>query len=331
MAVEKEPKKMKHEFSFDQEQPERLDRFLQVRLAPEVTRSSIQRWIRQGCVTINGQAIAKTGYQLTRGDHVEARPPERDSVGEDQAIDMSLNVLYEDEWLAVVEKPAGIAVHPAPSIRDATLVNGLLHRFQRLSDCAGPSRTGIVHRLDRETSGAILVAKDNETHRMLAGMFQDRRMVKVYQAVTYGRFRHGEGTLDHPLGRSSSDRKRIVVRRDGRQAVSHYKVMEEIGMFSLVNVSLETGRTHQIRVHLSHVGHPIVGDKLYGTGRWKGIEDRQLRAEIRKFPRHALHAGLLRFVHPVTGTEVKVRAPLAQDLEQLLDRLRAFIPDRNPE
>ncbi len=314
---------MKHEYQFQHEQPERLDRFLQVKLAPDVTRSAIRKWIQQEQVTVNGQPVTKAGYLLSTGDRIVAEPAEKQGVSETEPVDMSLTVLYEDQWLAVVDKPAGVAVHPAPSIRDATLVNALRYRFSQLSDCAGPSRAGIVHRLDRETSGCILIAKDNETHRALTDMFQDRRMVKVYKAICYGHFRNGEGTLDYPLGRSSSDRKRIVVRQDGRPAISHYRVVEEMGMFSLVNVSLETGRTHQIRVHLSHVGHPIVGDKLYGTGRWKGIEDRQLRSEIRSFPRHALHAALLRFLHPVTGMEVKVRAPLAGDLEKLLERLRA--------
>ncbi|MCK5879736.1 MAG: RluA family pseudouridine synthase [Holophagae bacterium] len=313
---------MKHSFQFDGSIPERLDRFLQSCFPGDISRSRITRWIRDGLVEIDGELVKKAGHILADGKTVVVDQPD-ESVSENTApVNMNLDIAFEDEHLAVVNKPAGIAVHRAPTVKDATLVEGLRFHFDSLSTEAGKDRAGIVHRLDRETSGLLVVAKADSVHRQLSDMFRERKMVKIYKAICYGRLREETGIIDQPVGRSGSDRKKMAVRRDGRNAVTRFKVMEEIGMFSVLNLSLETGRTHQIRVHLTHEGHPIVGDKLYGTTRWKGVEDSVLRKYVREFPRHALHSALLSFVHPVTGEEIVCKRPFPPDLQELLERIR---------
>lgn len=313
---------MKHSFRFQGSIPERLDRFLQSCFPGDISRSRITRWIRDGRVEIDGESAQKAGQILNDGNVVLVDQPDESDSEKTVSVDMNLDIAYEDEYLAVVNKPAGIAVHPAPTVKDATLVEGLRFHFDSLSTEAGKDRAGIVHRLDRETSGLLVVAKTDSVHRKLSDMFKERKVVKIYKAICYGRFREESGLIEQPIGRSGSDRKKMAVRRDGRQAVTRYKVMEELGMFSVLNLSLETGRTHQIRVHLTHEGHPIVGDKLYGTTRWKGVEDTVLRKYVREFPRHALHSALISFVHPVTGEEIVCKRPFPPDLQELLERIR---------
>jgi len=313
---------MKHSFRFEGSIPERLDRFLQSCFPGDISRSRITRWIRDGRVEIDGESAQKAGHILNDGNTVVVDQPEESDSEKTVPVDMNLDIAYEDEYLAVVNKPAGIAVHRAPTVKDATLVEGLRFHFDSLSTEAGKDRAGIVHRLDRETSGLLVVAKTDSVHRKLSDMFRERKVVKIYKAICYGRFREESGMIEQPIGRSGSDRKKMAVRRDGRLAVTRYKVMEELGMFSVLNLSLETGRTHQIRVHLTHEGHPIVGDKLYGTSRWKGVEDTILRKYVREFPRHALHSALISFVHPVTGEEIVCKRPLPPDLQELLERIR---------
>ncbi len=313
---------MKHTFLFEGSIPERLDRFLQSCFPGDISRSRITRWIRDGRVEIDGESTKKAGRILNNGNSVVVDQPDETPADAIAPVNMNLDIAYEDKYLAVVNKPAGIAVHRAPTVKDATLVEGLRFHFDSLSTEAGQDRAGIVHRLDRETSGLLVVAKTDSVHRQLSDMFRERKIVKIYKTVCYGRLREETGKIDLPIGRSGSDRKKMAVRRDGRHAVTGYKVMEEIGMFSVLNLSLETGRTHQIRVHLTHEGHPIVGDKLYGTTRWKGVEDAILRKYIREFPRHALHSALLSFVHPVTGEEIVCKRPFPPDLQELLERIR---------
>ncbi len=313
---------MKHSFQFEGSIPERLDRFLQSCFPGDISRSRITRWIRDGLVEIDGELVKKAGHILANGKTVVVDQPDESVSDKTAPVNMNLDVGFEDEHLAVVNKPAGIAVHRAPTVKDATLVEGLRFHFDSLSTEAGKERAGIVHRLDRETSGLLVVAKTDSVHRQLSDMFRERKMVKIYKAICYGRLRGETGIIDQPVGRSGSDRKKMAVRRDGRNAVTRFKVMEEIGMFSVLNLSLETGRTHQIRVHLTHEGHPIVGDKLYGTTRWKGVEDSVLRKYVREFPRHALHSALLSFVHPVTGEEIVCKRPFPPDLQELLERIR---------
>lgn len=308
--------------TFSATHPGRLDRILHALMDPGISRSAVSGWIRDGMVQVNGKAVTKPGYALNPADEIQVTVPEPESRDVADCGGLSVEIIFEDEHLAVVNKPPGIAVHPAPTVKDATMVDILTHQLGSLSSVAGPERSGIVHRLDRETSGLLIVAKDDAAHSRLTDMFQERQIVKIYKAIVYGKVREPEGTLSFSIGRSSSDRKKMAVRRDGRPAVTHYKVTEHMGMFTAVNLSLETGRTHQIRVHLTHVGHPIVGDKLYGTGRWKGVEPPEIRKLVREFPRHALHAAFLRFQHPITGETIECRKDLPVDLEELLARLR---------
>jgi len=313
---------MRQSFEYTLQVSERLDRFLQARI-PDVTRSQISRWIQEGHVTLNGDPVTKPGARLAFGDRIVLDPPKAPAQVAG-AVAMPLEIVYEDQYLAVVNKPAGIAVHGAPSIQEPTLVNGLQHHLDALSSVGGEDRPGIVHRLDKETSGLLVVAKTDAVHHQLAELFQSRRMVKIYKAVVYGRFREPEGEITIPIARSRTDRKKMAARRDGRPARTTYKVVEAMGMFSVVNVGLETGRTHQIRVHLTHVGHPLIGDKLYGVGRWKGVTDPKLRNFLRDFPRQALHSALLRFIHPVTREEIVCKRPFPPDLEALVTTLRTF-------
>lgn len=313
---------MKHSFQFEGSIPERLDRFLQSCLSGDISRSRITRWIRNGLVEIDGEPVRKAGLILNEGNLILVNQPDESASDGIVPVNMNLDIAYEDEYLAVVNKPAGIAVHRAPTVKDATLVEGLRFHFDSLSTEAGKDRAGVVHRLDRETSGLLVVAKTDSVHRQLSDMFRERKIVKIYKAICYGRLREEIGVIEQPVGRSGSDRKKMAVRRDGRNAVTSFKVMEEVGMFSVLNLSLETGRTHQIRVHLTHEGHPIVGDKLYGTTRWKGVEDSVLRKYVREFPRHALHSALLSFVHPVTGEEIVCKRPFPPDLQELLEKIR---------
>ncbi len=308
--------------TFTATHPGRLDRIVHALMDPGISRSAVSGWIREELVQVNGETITKPGYALTPGDEIQVTVPAPETRDVVDCGDVSVEIVFEDEYLAVVNKPSGIAVHPAPTVKDLTLVDILINQLDKLSTVAGPERSGIVHRLDRETSGLLIVAKDDAAHNRLTDMFQERQIVKIYKAIVYGKVRDPEGTLSFSIGRSSSDRKKMAVRRDGRSAITHYKLTEHMGMFSAVNLSLETGRTHQIRVHLTHVGHPIVGDKLYGTGRWKGVEPPEIRKLVREFPRHALHAAFLRFQHPITGETIECRKDLPGDLEELLNSLR---------
>jgi 23S rRNA pseudouridine1911/1915/1917 synthase len=313
---------MKYNFEYTISIGERLDKFLHNELNNNYSRSKLAKIIAKGLVTVNGKTIKKAGYELTRNDKIEITIEETNEFDKLKPINIPIEIVYEDEYLAVINKPAGIAVHPAPSIKEATLVNALKYHFQKLSEAGGTERAGIVHRLDKETSGLLIVAKNDKTHTKLSEMFQNREIVKIYKAVVYGRFKDNEGTIDLPIGRAENDRKKMIVRKDGRNAVTHYKVMENIDMFSIVNLSLETGRTHQIRVHLTHYNHSIIGDKLYGVGRWKGIENTKLQSYVKNFKRHALHSALLKFSHPETGKEILCKKDFPQDIQELISTIK---------
>lgn len=315
---------MKHNFKYSLTIGERVDKFLFAKLEGEVSRSKLTKFINNGKLTINNKVITKSGYELRQGDIVEIEIEKSDTFNSLEPVNLPLNIVYEDEYLAIINKPPHLAVHPAPSIKEHTLVNILKHHFSTLSEAGGAERAGIVHRLDKETSGLLVVAKDDSTHQLLSQMFQDRKIVKIYKAVVYGKFKETEGTIDLPIGRAQNDRKKMVVRRDGRNAITHYKVMENIGMFSIVNLSLETGRTHQIRVHLTHFNHSIIGDKLYGIGRWKGIENTKLQSFVKNFHRHALHSALIKFNHPVTNKEILCKNDFPDDILELIETIKSF-------
>jgi 23S rRNA pseudouridine1911/1915/1917 synthase len=275
------------------------------------TRSHAKVLIDQERVHVAGR-LQKAGYLVRPHEEIEILElPALPLTATPQEI--PLDILYEDDYLAAINKQAGMVVHPAPGQWNGTVVNALLFRWQQKP--ASSLRPGIVHRLDRDTSGVLLVAKNEHILERLAHQFKDRQVHKTYVAVVIGRFSTAEGEISWPIGRHPTDRKKMSIHaRSGRPALSRYQVVAESKGISLVRLSPETGRTHQLRVHLAALGHPIVGDQLYGSARAR----HELPQVVRSFPRQALHAESLRFHHPVTGAEMKVTAPYPADLAQLL-------------
>ncbi|HEX3552901.1 MAG TPA: RluA family pseudouridine synthase [Thermoanaerobaculia bacterium] len=300
----------------------RLDRVLMRHLAdrPEVTRAQVQAWIEDGRVRVNGSVPAKPASRVALADEVEVvlrpPPPRR----QPQAQEMPLSVLYEDEHLLALEKPPGVVVHPAPGHREGTLINALLWRAREWGE---GQRPGLVSRLDRDTSGVLMAAKTPAAHAALARALKHRNAEKEYLAVAYGKALAGRGRIELKIGRDPADlRRRIASKTEGRDSVTLYELLGESGGLSLLRCRLLTGRTHQIRVHLQAHGLPIVGDPLYGEPRWKGIGEPALAAACRDFPRQALHARRLAFVHPATGERLEIVAPLPDDLAGLLAAAR---------
>ena len=288
----------------------RLDSFLACRV-PELTRSAAARLIETGRVTVAGRTAAKS-CRLEGGELVEAELPDPEPT---QALpqDIPLDVVYEDEDVIVVNKPAGLVVHPAPGHPDGTLVNALLHHCgSSLSGIGGELRPGIVHRIDRDTSGLIIAAKNDAAHQALSAQLQDHTLARTYEAVVVGNLREDQGTVDAPIGRHHTDRKKMAVtERGGRAAVTHWEVLERFQGFTHVRCRLETGRTHQIRVHMAHLGHPICGDTVYGA-----------RKPVPGLTGQCLHAVGLRFIHPRTGEAVELSCPLSDAFTALLEKLR---------
>lgn len=297
--------------------PSRLDRALARILKREFSRTEIARWIREGHVFVNG-APAKAALQISGGEEVTLSIP---SPAPLQLVpeDLPLRIVYEDEHLVVVDKPAGMITHPAGPIRTGTLVNALLFHGRELSSVGGELRPGIVHRLDKGTSGLLVVAKSNEVHRRLAAALKARTVARVYEAVVWGVVSPAEFTLDAPIGRHPRDRKKMAVVDTGKPSRSKVHVIRTVEFASLLRVSLETGRTHQIRVHLAWHRHPVVGDSTYGGGKIPVLPSTRLRLlaeELRAaIDRPALHARFLRFPHPVTGESLEFESPLPADLE----------------
>jgi 23S rRNA pseudouridine1911/1915/1917 synthase len=298
---------------------ERLDRFL-TRQLPAYSRAYLQQLIEQGQIRVDGQAT-KSGYRLRLGDRIAVSlPAPRPSGVLPESI--RLDVLHEDAHLLVVNKPAGMVVHPSPGNASGTLVNALLAHCLQLSGIGGVERPGIVHRLDKDTSGAIIVAKDDVTHRGLACQFADRQVKKLYLAIVSGDVRETMGVVDAAIGRHPVYRQKMSTHtRVGREAVTEYRVLERFEHYTLVELRPRTGRTHQIRVHMAAVGHPLLGDPTYGHTR-KAPTSSPLARRLSWFRRQALHAWVLAFTHPVTGEPIECRAPLPDDLERLLAILR---------
>ncbi|HSJ24409.1 MAG TPA: RluA family pseudouridine synthase [Longimicrobiales bacterium] len=292
----------------------RLDAFLAARF-PDLSRNRIAQLLADGQVLVN-DVVPRKSYRPAPGDVilVNVPPPEPSTVA---AEDLPLAIVYEDDDLLVVDKAAGLVVHPAPGHRSGTLVNALLHHASGLSGIGGVMRPGIVHRLDRDTSGLMIVAKHDASHRKLAAALKQRRIRRIYLAAAWGHLATDELTVDAPIGRARSDRKRMAVMDDGRPARTHFRRLARWRAADLLEARLETGRTHQIRVHLAHTGHPVVGDGTYGAGGAKGISgrDRGWAAQLAKrVPRQFLHAAELRFEHPRTGEMLRFRSPLPPDL-----------------
>src|SRR4051812_12146950 len=296
----------------------RIDRVLQRHLADrsDITRARIQGWIGEGLVRVNGVPATKPASRVMLGDEIEGvlpPPPERRAGG---AQEMPLSVLYEDEHLLALDKPPGIVVHPAPGHREGTLINALTWRARDWGEGQSP---GLVNRLDRGTSGVLLVAKTPAIHASLARHLRRRDAGKEYLAVVYGTTPFDQGRIERKILRDPQDRKRMITSKsEGRDSVTLYERLAEGSGLTLLRCRLLTGRTHQIRVHLRSQGWPIVGDPVYGEPRWRGIAESGLAALCRDFPRQALHAFRLSFVHPATGVPVEIAAPVPEDLAALL-------------
>jgi 23S rRNA pseudouridine1911/1915/1917 synthase len=293
----------------------RVDAFLASQIAGW-SRARLQRLIEDEDVLVNGQII-KSSYKLRANDELEvelAAAPPTLFVPED----IPLAIVYEDSELIVVNKPAGLVVHPAAGMKSGTLANALAYHFEQLSQLGGTIRPGIVHRLDKDTSGLLVVAKTEEAHEQLAEQFRVREVFKSYVALVHGIVTPHDGSIDQPIARDSRNRIRMAVVRGGRTALSLFHVRRRFERFTLLDVEIKTGRTHQIRVHLTWLKHPVVGDEVYGGGRDNSVQDPQLRAEIRKVGRQFLHAAQLGFRHPRTGQSMKFSSPLPEELDRLL-------------
>ena len=294
----------------------RLDAFLSSQIEGW-SRARLQKLIENEDVLVNGKA-SKPAHTLREGDEVEVEltaPPTTDFTPEN----IPLDIVYEDDTLVVVNKSAGLVVHPAAGTPSGTLANALAYHFQQLPGRGTGVRPGIVHRLDRDTSGLLVVAKTEAALENLSDQFRDRTVFKSYVALVHGRVLSNSGKIDQPLARDPSNRTRMAVVRGGRNALTLYRVRRSFDRFTLLDVELKTGRTHQIRVHLAWLKHPVVGDETYGAGRDNTIQDPQLRARIRQLNRHFLHAEKLAFTHPKTHEQVKFESALPAELSQLLN------------
>jgi 23S rRNA pseudouridine1911/1915/1917 synthase len=307
------------------QKPERLDQFIS-RTAGQMTRSTAQRLIDAGMVTVDG-ASCKSSHKLTGDERVIVRiPPAAPAVPVPEEI--PLEILYEDHDVVVINKPAGMVVHPGAGNPSGTLVNALLAHCSDLSGIGGEIRPGIVHRLDKDTSGVLVVAKNDVAHHQLSLQFSRHSIKRVYVALVYGSMKAEKGRIEGTIGRHPSNRQKMSgTSRRGKHAVTHWQVIEHFPGFSLLKLKLETGRTHQIRVHLSESGHPLVGDPVYGgAGRLSSVKSLPLRETIRKFDRQALHARIIGFIHPTTGVYLEFETELPPDMSALLDCLRHTAP-----
>ena len=291
----------------------RLDQYLS-ECEPELTRSYLQKLIRDGSVLLEGRP-AKAGVKLSQGMKIELTLPEAKEL-EILPEDLPLDILYEDRDVILVNKPKGMVVHPSAGHHTGTLVNALLFHCQgELSGINGILRPGIVHRIDKDTTGVLIACKNDRAHNALAGQLKEHTITRRYRALVCGNLKEDEGTVDAPIGRHPVERKKMaVVRSGGKQAVTHYRVLERFGAYTYIECRLETGRTHQIRVHMASIGHPLLGDEVYGRG---------------KNPFHlegqTLHAMVLGFVHPSTGEYMEFEAPLPEYFEKLLRKLRRTV------
>ena len=294
----------------------RLDAFVAAQLA--LSRTRAQKLVASGMVLLDGRA-AKKSEPVSSGAVVEVRVPAAESV-EIEAEDLPLDIVYEDEALLVVNKAAGVVVHPAPGHRSGTMVNALMHHIRDLSGVGGRLRPGIVHRLDRHTSGLLVVAKNDDAHHGLSDALRKHEVRRLYDAVVWGHLSEDEVTIDAAIGRDRKDRKRMAVMEGGKAALSRAVVRERWTRADFLQVALKTGRTHQIRVHLKHIGHPVVGDAVYGVGWERGMGGPQhawAKELARRVPRQFLHAAELAFVHPISGERMHFEAPLPEDVAQV--------------
>lgn len=291
-----------------EESGKRLDAYI-TSIDSEITRTAAQRLIEQGNILVNGEK-KKTAYKVSNGDIITIEKEEPKEI-ELKAQNIPIDIIYEDDDIIVVNKPKGIVVHPANGNPDGTLVNAIMAICKdSLSGIGGEIRPGIVHRLDKDTSGLLIVAKNDKAHVNMSEQIKNHEVKKTYIALVRGVVKENEATIDMPIGRSTSDRKKMAVIKTGRNAVTHIKVLKRYNKYTLLQVNIETGRTHQIRVHLSHIGYPIVGDYTYSNGKNEfGVVGQ------------CLHAKCLEFKHPITGAEMKLEAPLPKYFEEIIQKL----------
>lgn len=296
-------------FVIQEEQQMRLDKYLAEQF-PEQTRSYLQKLIKEGGVLVNGRSV-KTGYQLSCGDEVCVNIPEPKEL-DVEPQKMELDIVYEDEDVILINKPKGMVVHPAPGHTKDTLVNGLLYHCQgNLSGINGVARPGIVHRIDRDTTGILIVCKNDMAHNSIAAQLKEHSITRRYRALVHGNIKEDKGTVEGPIGRHPVDRKKMAINeRNGKPAVTHYQVLKRFGNYTYIECVLETGRTHQIRVHMASIGHPLVGDEVYGPAKCPF-----------KLEGQCLHAMVLGFVHPRTGEYMEFSAELPGYFQELLGKL----------
>lgn len=286
---------------------ERIDKFLTEQVK-DLSRVRIKELIHDRLITVNGKPI-KASYKCQLHDDIEVHIPEPEQI-EVQPEKLNLDVVYEDSDVIVVNKRRGMVVHPAPGHYSGTLVNGLLAHCSDLSGINGVIRPGIVHRIDKDTSGLIMVAKNDQAHESLVQQLKNKTTERKYKAIVHGELEHNRGTINAPIGRDQSDRKKMAVTEKGKEAITHFQVVERFAGYTLIECQLVTGRTHQIRVHMKYIGHPVAGDPKYGPKKTLPIEGQ------------ALHAEMLGFVHPRTRENLLFFAPLPNDMEHLLQLLR---------
>ncbi|MEC1446166.1 RluA family pseudouridine synthase [Bacillus haynesii] len=292
----------------EQHKGERIDKYLTA-VEADWSRTQVQQWIKEDRVLVNGNAV-KANYKVQEGDAVSVHVPEPEPL-DVAAEPMDLDIYYEDQDVLVVNKPRGMVVHPAPGHLTGTLVNGLMAHCDDLSGINGVMRPGIVHRIDKDTSGLLMVAKNDMAHESLVNQLVNKTVTRKYTALVHGVIPHDHGTIDAPIGRDKKDRQSMTVTREnGKHAVTHFEVIERFDDFTVVECQLETGRTHQIRVHMKYIGFPLAGDPKYGP------------KKTLDFNGQVLHAGVLGFDHPRTGEYVEFEAPLPDDMKNLLDKIR---------
>ncbi|MCI3921058.1 RluA family pseudouridine synthase [Paenibacillus sp. TRM 82003] len=294
-----------------EEAGERIDKLLVEAMEEELSRSQLQDWIRDGHVLVNGRAV-KPNYKLADGDEIAVSPPEPEST-ELVPQDIPLDVVYEDSDVIVVNKPRGMVVHPALGHPNGTLVNALMFHCKDLSGINGEIRPGIVHRIDKDTSGLLMAAKNDKAHASLSAQLKEHSVTRRYVAIVHGVLAHDQGTVDAPIGRDPQDRKLFTVTEKGaKHAVTHFAIMERFPEYTVLDLMLETGRTHQIRVHMKFIGHPLVGDPVYGRSKGRTMD----------VPGQALHAAALGFTHPRTGERLTFEAPIPDDMQTFIEQLR---------
>ncbi|WP_240375207.1 RluA family pseudouridine synthase [Bacillus piscicola] len=286
----------------------RIDKHL-ANMRADWSRTLLQAWIKDGRVLVNGKTV-KSNYALQKDDEITVYP-EKSKEKEIVPENIPLNICFEDDDILVVNKPRGMVVHPAPGHDSGTLVHALLYHVKDLSSLNGEERPGIVHRLDKDTSGLLIVAKKDDAHENLNEQLQERRLKRVYRAIVHGVIPHEYGTIEAPIGRDPKDRQKMAVTAEhAKEAVTHFNVLEQWEDYTYVECQLETGRTHQIRVHMAYIGHPVAGDPKYGPTKMLSIKGQ------------ALHAAELGFIHPRTGREMTINAEIPTDMKQLLDELQ---------